>query len=115
MQKITIIGNLGRKPEERTTQSGMRVVSFSVAVRVSKDESQWYDIGIWEEKIAHFSKILSYLDKGSKICLVGELGIPETYEGKDGAIKIRLRIYPESLNFVGGSGGQHSEPTQHHS
>lgn len=103
MQKITIIGNLGRKPEERQTQRGATVVSFPVAVRVSKEKTQWYEISIWEEKISLFSRVLEYLDKGSKICIVGDLGIPETYEAKDGSVKVKMRISPDSLNFVGGN------------
>lgn len=101
MQKITIIGNLGRKPEERVTPQGKKVVSFSVAVRASKDKTQWYDIPIWEEKIQMFSGILQYLDKGSRICVVGDLASPETYQSKEGETKIRLRINADSLNFVG--------------
>ena len=101
MQKLTIIGNLGRKPEERFTQNGKKVISFTVAVRVSKDKTQWYDIPIWEDKIPQFEGMMRYLDKGSRICIVGDLGIPETYQGKDGETKIRMRINPDSLNFVG--------------
>lgn len=114
MQKITIIGNLGRKPEERVTQQGRKVVIFSVAVRVSKEKTQWYDVGIWEEKLSGFSGILQYLDKGSRICIIGDLGIPETYQSKEGEIKVRMRISPDSLNFVGSAQKSESHSVSHH-
>lgn len=101
MQKITIIGNLGKKPEERHTAQGQRLITFSVAARVSKEKSQWYYVTIWEDKIALFEKVLRYLDKGSRICIVGDLGMVETYQKKDGKMGVRLSVSPDSLNFVG--------------
>lgn len=108
MQKIKIIGNLGKKPEERHTAQGRKVISFSVAARVSKEKSQWYDVAIWEDKIPVFEKILRYLDKGSRICIVGDLGMAEPYQRNDGNMGVRLRISPDSMNFVGSSEKSHS-------
>lgn len=101
MQKITVIGNLGKKPEERVVGSGTKVVSFSIAARVKKDVTQWYDITIWEEKIPVFMKMLGYLDKGSRVCVIGDLGLAESYQKRDGSIGVKLKIYPDSINFVG--------------
>ena len=112
MQKITIIGNLGRKPEERHTQNGKKVISFPVAARVSKEKTQWYDIAIWEDKLPMFQKMLAYLDKGSRICVVGDLGMVEPYQKKDGSTGVRLRISPDSLNFVGSAEKQENPSVQ---
>jgi len=103
MQKLTIIGNLGRDPEERFTNTGKKVIGFPVAVRVTKEKTQWYEIAIWEERIQVFSKILPYFKKGSRICILGDLNVADPYKGKDGNVKIKLRIIPDSLNFVGSS------------
>lgn len=111
MRKITIIGNLGKKPEERVTKNGMDFVSFSVAVRISKEKSQWYEIAIWKDKIKNFSNILCYLDKGSKICVVGDLAPPQIYQSRDGEMKVRLLISADSLNFVGGDQDKPKEPS----
>ena len=101
MQKITVLGNLGRDPEDRSTANGKRIISFPIAVKVTKDITQWYDCNIWEEKIDLFKGMLPYLKKGSLILIVGDLGPLETYLGKDGSPKVRARILPLSMNFVG--------------
>jgi single-strand DNA-binding protein len=82
MQKITLIGNLGKDPEERFTSTNKRMITFSVAVRISKDVSVWYDCNIWEDKIAQFKGILEYLKKGSKVCIIADLGLPKSYQDK---------------------------------
>ena len=103
MQKITIIGNLARKPEERFTVNGKRVISFAVAARVSREKTQWYEVALWEDKIPLFTNLIPYLDKGSKVCVIGDLGLPEPYQGRDGSVKVRMRINPDSINFFGGN------------
>ena len=114
MQKITLIGNLGRDPETRRTPKGNKVINFSLAARCSKDSSQWYDITIWEDKIPQFEKMLGYLKKGSNICVIGELGMAEAYSAKDGSLKVRLRVTPDSLNFVNGGGASGSPSVKTH-
>ena len=101
MQKITLLGNLGRDPEERTTKTGVKIVSFSLAVSPRKDQTVWYECQLWEQKISLFEKMLPYLKKGSRILVCGDFKTPETYEGRDGLIKIRLQLEPNYIQFVG--------------
>ncbi len=51
-----IIGRLGRDPEERATSSGFKLIGFTMAARISKEKSKWYEVTIWEEKIKLFYK-----------------------------------------------------------
>jgi len=102
MQKVIIIGNLGKDPEERHSSQGSKFITFSVAVRVNKEKTQWYDVLISESKISNFENMLPYLSKGSKICIVGGLMVGEPFEGKDGNVKIPLKVSVDSLNFLGG-------------
>lgn len=81
MQFITITGNLGRDPEQRTTQGGDTVTSFSVAVRqgFKRDAaSVWFRCSVWGKR---GDTIASNLRKGSKVTVVGDLTIGE-YQGK---------------------------------
>lgn len=101
MQKITLLGSIGRDLEERTTKTGIKLVSFSLAVNPKKDQVVWYQCKIWENKMVLFKHLMPYLKKGSRVLVCGDLKTPETYEGKDGSIKIRLEVEPNFINFVG--------------
>ena len=101
MQKITLLGNLGKDPEERTTKTGIKIVSFSLAVSPRKDQTVWYECQIWGNKITVFENMMPYLKKGSRVLVGGNFKTPETYQGKDGSTKIRLQLEPDYIQFVG--------------
>ena len=88
MNKLTIIGNLTKDPELRTTQNGISVCSFTVAVnrrnrRENEPEADYFDVSVWREKGENCAK---YLSKGKKVCVVGSVSC-RTWEsnGKHGA------------------------------
>jgi single-strand DNA-binding protein len=79
LNKIMLIGNLGRDPEMSYTPSGSAVTKFSVAVNrrfrdkqtgESKDETQWFNIVAWERLAETCNQ---YLHKGSKVYLEGRM------------------------------------------
>jgi len=78
MNKIILIGNLGRDPEMNYTQSGTAVTKFSLAVnRISKSQSgerqtetDWFNIIAWNQLAETCSK---YLQKGHKVYVEGRL------------------------------------------
>lgn len=81
MQIITITGNVGKDPEQRMTQGGDSVTSFSVAVRqgFKRDApSVWYRCSVWGKR---GDTIRQHLRKGTKVTVIGELTIGE-YNGK---------------------------------
>lgn len=102
MQKITLIGNLGKDPEERFTASGKKVITFSLAVKLTKDTTVWYDCSIWEDRYPMLKAVISYLKKGSKVCLIGDLGNPGSYQNNQGEIKIKNTVNPFSISLIGG-------------
>lgn len=102
MQKITLIGNLGKDPETRTTPTGKTVISFSLAVTVKKDETVWYDCQIWENRATLFQGLLPHLKKGSRVIIGADLKTPSTYQNKMGETKVKLQCDPFYINFVGG-------------
>jgi len=81
MQFITITGNVGKDPEQRTVQGGDTVTSFSVAVRQGFKQDAatvWFRCSVWGKR---GDTIKQHLAKGAKATVVGELTIGE-YQGK---------------------------------
>ncbi|PWB83093.1 MAG: single-stranded DNA-binding protein, partial [Methylocystaceae bacterium] len=90
VNKVILVGNLGRDPEVRTLPSGDRVVSFSVATTESwrdrqtgerKDRTEWHNVSIFNENLGKIAE--QYCRKGSKVYLEGQLQTRE-YQDKDG-------------------------------
>jgi single-strand DNA-binding protein len=100
MQKVMLVGNLGRDPEEKSTFKGL-VLTMSMAVKVNKDVTQWYKLLIWEDKKDIFKSILPYLKKGSRLLVIGDLMKPGLYVNKAGETMVDLSVSPSSINFIG--------------
>lgn len=112
MQKITLIGRLGDDPTERMTPNNHKMTTFSLAVSVKKDSVCWYKINIWADRIPMFAGMLSYLKKGSGVCVMGDLGIPYTYINKKGEPATSLSVTPFSISWVGSTGEKKKEDTE---
>ena len=85
MNKIILIGNLTKDPEIRSTTTGKKVASFSIAINDGKDQNgqdivQYFNITAWEKK-AEIAEL--YLKKGHKVAITGKLQI-KTWEKTDG-------------------------------
>ena len=78
MNKLTIIGNLTKDPELRTTQAGKNVCSFDVAVkrRSGQEETDYFRVSAWNGLADTCAR---YLAKGRKVCVVGPVSV-HTYE-----------------------------------
>ncbi len=115
VNKVILIGNLGRDPEARTLPSGDRVVSFSVATTESwrdkntgerKDRTEWHNVSIFNENLGKIAE--QYCRKGSKIYLEGQLQTRE-YTDKDGnqrkATDVVLQRFRGELTLLDSKGG----------
>jgi len=80
VNKVILVGNLGKDPESRTFANGGKVVSFSVATsenwkdRASgerKEKTEWHNVSIFSEGLAGVAE--RFLKKGSKVYLEGQL------------------------------------------
>lgn len=108
VNKVIVVGNLGRDPEVRYTQGGMAVCSLSVAVseRV-KDGDAWKEHTEWFRVVAFGKQAESagqYLQKGRSVYVEGKLRQKE-YEDKDGQKKRSTEVLADTLQFIGGKGG----------
>jgi single-strand DNA-binding protein len=80
LNKVTLIGNLGKDPEIRTTGDGKEIANFSIATRETwkdkttgekKDKTEWHRVVCFNEGLTRVIK--SYVKKGSKIYVEGQL------------------------------------------
>ena len=97
MNQITLIGNLTKDPEVRTTPNGKTVCNFWVAVnkKFSK-ESQFIKVTAWNALAENCGR---YLAKGSKVCVYGEPSA-EGYSGKDGTIRSYVLVNADHVEFL---------------
>ena len=91
VNKVTLIGRLGKDPEARTTQAGAKTVSFSLATSENwndkatgerKEKTQWHRVVIFNERIADVAE--KYLKKGGQCYVEGQLE-SRKFTDKDGA------------------------------
>lgn len=105
VNKVTLIGAVGKDPEIRYTQAGMAIASFSLATsKKNKDKAdvtQWHNIVAFQ-KTAEL--IEQYVKKGSKLYIEGEIQYQE-YE-KDGEKRYATKIVINDMAFLGDSGNQ---------
>ena len=101
MNRLTIIGNLTKDPELRTTANGINVCSFTVAVnkRAKQGEQQepdYFRVTAWREKGELCAKSL---EKGKKVCVVGPVSV-STFTGNDGATRASLDVLADEVEFL---------------
>ena len=100
MNKLTIIGCLGKDPDTRTTQGGKTVCSFSVAVsskRNGEEVTTWFRVNAWDKLGENCQR---YLLKGRKVAVVGPVSV-STYEAKDGSgTRFTLEVRADDVEFL---------------
>lgn len=112
VNKAIIVGNLGKNPEVRSTQSGKWVASFSVATAEkwkgrdgqTQEKTEWHNIVAWG-KLAEI--VGQYLVKGSQVYIEGRLQT-RSWEDKDGNTRYMTEIVANTMQMLGrkGEGGQ---------
>lgn len=118
VNKVILIGNLGRDPEIRSFQNGGRVASFSIATSETwrdkasgerKERTEWHRISVLNENLV--GVVERFVKKGSKVYIEGQLETRK-YE-KDGreqyTTEVVLRPYRGELTLLDGRSGGSSE------
>jgi single-strand DNA-binding protein len=101
LNKVMLIGNVGRDPEMRYTQGGEPVTTFSLATnrRTRGPDQQWHDETEWHNVVA-WSKLAEqcneYLTKGRKVYIEGRLQT-RSWDGQDGQKKFRTEIVANQM------------------
>ncbi len=108
VNKAILIGNLGRNPEIRYTQSGLAVCNFSIATTErTKKEGEWVDQTEWHN-IVTFGKMAEncekYLSKGSSAYIEGRIQTRK-WQDKEGNDRYTTEIVAANVQFLSGGGG----------
>jgi single-strand DNA-binding protein len=104
VNKVLVIGRLGREPESRTTTSGGQVCSFSVAVNESwqnrdgsrQEHVEWVSCQSWGKTAEYCQK---FLQKSTLVYVEGRLRT-ETWEGRSGDEKTATRVRVEIVRIL---------------
>jgi single-strand DNA-binding protein len=111
VNKVFLLGNVGKDPEFRTTPGGMNVASFSLATadRAKDNEGNWTDRTEWHNLVA-FQRtaeiVRDYVKKGSQIFVEGKIQT-RSWEDKETKVKkYRTEILVNELSLLGGRGGE---------
>ena len=113
VNKVILVGNLGKDPEVRYTPSGTPVAQFSLATSRNfkdktgqrQDKTEWHQIVVWN-KLAEFCG--EYLSKGRQVYVEGRLEY-RTWNDKEGNKRYTTEIIANEIRFVGNradNGGQ---------
>ena len=109
VNKVILLGNVGKDPEIRSTQGGMQVAKFTLATTEGvKDQSgKWNDKTEWHSLVA-FGRtaeiIRDYVKKGSQIYIEGKLSTSSWDDKESGQKKYRTEILVNDLQLLGGRG-----------
>lgn len=115
VNKVILIGNLGKDPEARSMNNGGEVVSFSLATSENwndkasgerKEKTEWHNVVIFNENLGRIAK--QYLRKGSSVYVEGQLQTRK-WTDKDGHDKytteVVLQRFRGELTLLGGREG----------
>ena len=108
VNKVILIGHLGKDAETRFTPSGVAVTKFSVATNRRwkdqqtgewKEETDWANIVLWRQE-----NLANYLTKGKQVYVEGRLQT-RTYDDKDGKKQYMTEVVADEVILLGGRGG----------
>ncbi len=110
INKVILIGNLGRDPEVRFTQGGQAVANFSVATTETwtdkssgqkQEKTEWHRIVVWGKQAENCGQ---YLKKGRQAYIEGRLQTRE-WTDKEGKKNYTTEVVANTVQFLGGGGG----------
>lgn len=117
VNKVILIGNLGRDPEMKYTQSGTAVANFSIATTETwkdketgekKEQTEWHKIVAWRR----LGEICGeYLKKGSLVYIEGALQTRK-WEDKEGNARYTTEVVAHKMQMLGGKGDSQAPGNQ---
>ena len=107
VNKVILVGNVGRDPEIKSLPSGTRIATFSLATtdRRSKDENgnprtEWHNLVVWDRLV---DVVERFVTKGKQLYIEGQIRT-RTYE-TDGQKKYFTEIHVREMEMLGGGSG----------
>lgn len=113
VNKVILVGNVGKNPEIKTMQNGKEVATFSVATSDTwkdkntgekKEATEWHNVDVYSEGLVRVIK--QYVAQGTKLYIEGKLKTSKYQDKKTGTDKYRTSVvlqgYDASLVLLGG-------------
>jgi single-strand DNA-binding protein len=110
LNKVMLIGNLGKDPELRFTPQGRAVARFSLATSESwtdqqgqkQDRTEWHNIVVWGKQAETCGQ---YLSKGRQVFIEGSIRSRQ-YDDKEGQKRYITEVIAQRVQFLGGGRGE---------
>ena len=112
VNKVILVGNLGKDPEVRNLPNGDRVVGFSIATSETwtdkasgekKDKTEWHNVSVFNQKLGEIAE--RYLKKGNTVYIEGQL-TTRKFTDKDGVerqvTEVQISRFKGDLTLIGG-------------
>jgi len=114
VNKVILVGNLGKDPEVRFTNSGSAVARFPIATSEvwndrdgnRQERTEWHNIIVWGKQGEHCGQ---YLAKGRQVYVEGSIRT-RSYDDKSGNKRYVTEIVAQRVQFLGGGGGTRLAP-----
>ena len=106
VNKVILVGNLGRDPEIRFTQSGQKIANMSIATSETwrdkqsgerREKTEWHRVVVFDDRLAYI--VEKYIKKGSKVYLEGALQTRK-WTGNDGIEKYTTEVVLQRFSGV---------------
>jgi single-strand DNA-binding protein len=110
VNKVILIGNLGKDPEVRYTTGGQAVASLRIATSRTwmdkqsgqkREETDWHDVEVWGKQAEQCGE---YLSKGRQVYVEGRLKTDTWDDKQSGQKRSKVKVVAESVRFLGGGG-----------
>jgi single-strand DNA-binding protein len=112
VNKVILVGNLGKDPEVRYTAGGQAVANLRIATSRSwtdkqsgqkKEETEWHDVEVWGKQAEQCGEFLS---KGRQVYVEGRLKTDAWDDKTSGQKRSRVKVVADTVRFLGGGAGR---------
>jgi single-strand DNA-binding protein len=116
VNKVILIGNLGRDPEIKYTSGGQAVTNLRIATSRSwtdkqsgtrKEETEWHRVEVWGKQAETCSQ---YLTKGRQVYVEGRIKTDKFQDKQTGQDRYSTKIVAEDVRFIGGGAQRGAAP-----
>jgi single-strand DNA-binding protein len=116
VNKVILIGNLGKDPEVRYTSGGQAVANLRIATSRSwtdkqsgqrKEETEWHDVEVWGKQAEQCGE---YLAKGRQVFVEGRLKTDKWQDKTTGQERSKVKVVADGVRFLGGRGAGGAAP-----
>ncbi len=110
VNKVILVGNLGKDPEVRYTSGGQAVANLRIATSRSwtdkqsgqrKEETEWHDVEVWGKQAEQCGE---YLSKGRQVYVEGRLKTDKWQDKQTGQERSKVKVVADTVRFLGGRG-----------